>query len=165
MSRSLSSQGVTLFCYPEELRYVAPDRLAEQVLELADSVSVALVYHRGRRVFPRHRAVSTLSTSVTYVEPQRSRYGAVVPESLAQPDLGQPVLRFREACDRRDVGFRAWVVALHDERLAAKHPASASRLLDGSPSEHGLCPSSAESVEFVAALAGDLAAQLGPETI
>ena len=38
-------------------------------------------------------------------------------------------------------------------------------MLDGSPSEQGLCPSSAESVEFAAALAGDVAAQLGPETI
>ena len=165
MSTSLVNQGVTVFCYPEELRYVAPDRLAEQAGKLADSVSVALVYHRGRRVFPRHHAVTSLSTSVAYFEPQRSRYGAAVPEAIADPELRQLVLRFREACERHDVRFRAWVVALHDERLAAKHPRLGSRLLDGSPSEHGLCPSNVESVEYAAALAGDVAAQLGPETI
>ncbi len=142
-----------------------PDRLAEQVGELADNVSVALVYHRGRRVFPRHCAVSSLPTSVAYFEPERSRYGVVVPESVADLELRQLVLRFREACDRRDLRFRAWVVALHDERLAVKHAAIATRFLDGSPAEHGLCPSNARSVEFVAALAGDVAAQFGPETI
>ena len=165
MSEGLVNQRVTVFCYPEELRYVAPDRLAEQVRELADSVSVALVYHRGRRIFPRHHAVSSLSTSVAYFEPQRCRYGAVTPETIADPALSQLVLRFREACDRNDVRFRAWVVALHDERLAAKHPTLGSHFLDGSPSEHGLCPSNVESIEYAVALAGDVAAQLGPETI
>jgi hypothetical protein len=159
------NQGVTLFCYPEELRYVEPDRLAEQVGELANSVSVALVYHRARRIFPRHRAVSTLSTTVAYFEPERSRYGVVTPASLADPELRRLVLRFREACARRDVRFRAWVVALHDEHLAAEHPSLASRLLDGSSAEHGLCPSNVETIEFAAGLAGDVAAQLGPEAI
>ena len=62
------------------------------------------------------------------------------------------------------VCFRAWVVGLHNDALAAGHPEAAARLLDGSPAGHSL-PSAPEAVEYVAALAGDVAAQLGPEAV
>ena len=96
-----------------------------------------------------------------YVEPEHARYGSIVPAGTATPAL----LRFREACDRAGLRFRAWVVALHDERLALAHPEAAAQLVDGSPAGHGLCPSAPAAVEYVAALAGDVAAQLGPEAI
>ena len=75
------------------------------------------------------------------------------------------VHRFREACDRAGLRFRAWVVGLHNDSLAAAHPEAAARLLDGSPAGHSLCPSTAEAVEYVAALAADVAAQLRPEAV
>ena len=62
--------GVQVFVYPEELEHVGPDELAAQVLELGcDAVSVAVAYHRGRRVFPRHRRVSVLTRTTLYLEP------------------------------------------------------------------------------------------------
>lgn len=153
---------VQVFMYPEELEHVDPDALAEQVLGLGcDAVSVAVSYHRGRRVFPRHRRVSVLSGTRLYVEPERSRYGALVPAGQATPALH----RFREACDRGGLRFRAWIVGLHHGELAAAHPEAAALLLDGSPAGHSLCPSSAATVEYLAALAGDVAAQLGPEAV
>jgi hypothetical protein len=156
------SPGVQVFVYPEELEHVSADALAAQVLEIGcDAVSISVVYHRARRVFPRHRRVSVLARNRVYIAPDLDRYGTIRPTGTAMPSL----LRFREACDRHGVRFRAWVVALHDEQLALDHPAFASQLLDGSPSGHGLCPSAPEVVEYVAALAADVAAQLGPETI
>jgi hypothetical protein len=156
------SPGIQVFLYPEELEHVEPDALATQVLDIGcDAVSVSVVYHRSRRVFPRHRRVSVLARNRVYIAPELDRYGTIRPTGTAMPAL----LRFREACDRHGVRFRAWVVALHDEQLALAHPGFASQLLDGSPSGHGLCPSAPETVEYVAALAGDVAAQLGPETI
>ncbi len=154
--------GVQVFLYPEELDHTGPNALAAQVLELGcDAVSVAVAYHRARRVFPRHRRVSVLTGSTLYVEPERSRYGALVP--TGGPSEG--MLRFREACDRAGLRFRAWIVALHNGELSAAHPAAAARLLDGSVAGHSLCPSAPETVEYVAALAGDVAGQLGPEAI
>ena len=156
------STGVQVFLYPEELEHVEPAALAAQVLELGcDAVSVAVAYHRGRRVFPRHRRVSVLTRSTLYVEPARDRYGSLVPEGARS----EPLLGFREACERTGLRFRAWVVGLHNGELAAAHPAAAARLLDGSPAGHSLCPSAPETVEYVAALAGDVAAQLGPEYV
>ena len=156
------SAGVQVFLYPEELEHVEPAALAAQVLELGcDAVSVAVAYHPGRRVFPRHRRVSVLTRTTLYVEPERGRYGSLVPEGTRTERL----LRFREACERTGLRFRAWVVGLHNGELAAAHPDAAARLLDGSPAGHSLCPSAPEVVEYVAALAGDVAAQLGPEYV
>ena len=154
--------GVQVYVYPEELDHVSPEELVGQIVELGcDGVGVAVAYHRARRVFPRHRRVSVLTRSMLYLEPDRRRYGALVPEGRAS----EPLLRFREACDRAGLRFRAWVVALHNDELAAAHPDVAARLLDGSVAGHSLCPSAPETVEYVAALAADVAAQLGPETV
>ena len=156
------SAGVQVFLYPEELEHVEPVALAAQVVELGcDAVSVAVVYHRGRRVFPRHRRVSVLTRTTMYVEPERARYGTLVPEGTRTENL----LRFREACERSGLRFRAWVVGLHNGELAAAHPDAAARLLDGSLAGHSLCPSAPEAVEYVAALVGDVAAQLEPEYV
>jgi hypothetical protein len=156
------SAGVQVFLYPEELEHVEPAALAAQVLDLGcDAVSVAVAYHRGRRVFPRHRQVSVLTRTTLYVEPERARYGALAPAGARTESL----FRFREACDQAGLRFRAWVVGLHNDELAAAHPEAASRLLDGSPSGHSLCPSAPEAVEYVAALAGDVTAQLEPEYV
>lgn len=154
--------GVQVFLYPEELDHTGPDELAAQVLGLGcDAVSVSVAYHRARRILPRHRRVSVLARSTLYLEPEQSRYGTLVPAGARS----EPLLRFREACDRAGLRFRAWVVGLHAGELAAAHPGAAARLLDGSPAGHSLCPSAPETVEYVAALAGDVAAQLGPEAV
>ncbi len=154
--------GVQAFVYPEELEHVGADELVEQVLGLGcDAVSVAVSYHRGRRVFPRHGRVSVLTGTRLYVEPERSRYGALVPTGHATPALH----RFRGACDRGGLRFRTWIVGLHHGELAAAHPDAAALLLDGSPAGHSLCPSSAAAIEYLAALAGDVAAQLGPDAV
>jgi hypothetical protein len=156
------SAGVQVFLYPEELEHVEPEALAAQVLDLGcDAVSVAVAYHRGRRVFPRHRRVSVLTRTTLYIEPERARYRSLVPVGART----EPLLRFREVCDRAGLRFRAWVVGLHNDALAAAHPEAAARLLDGSTAGHSLCPSAPESVEYVAALAGDVAAQLEPEYV
>ena len=96
-----------------------------------------------------------------YIEPDPARYGALRPEGRATPALHL----FREACDRAGLRFRAWVVGLHNDSLAEAHPEAAARLHDGSPAGHSLCPSTLEAVEYVAALAADVAAQLGPEAV
>ena len=158
--------GVQVFVYPEELRFVSPEALAAQVAALGcDAVSVALAYHRARRVFPRHRHVSTLGRSTVYFAPEHGRYGELVPDATAEPELQDAVLRFREACGSAGIGFRAWLVGLHHESLAARNPEAAAHGLDGSPLGHSLCPSAPEAIDYVAALAADVAARFEPETI
>jgi hypothetical protein len=154
--------GLQVWVYPEELEHVSPDRLVEQVLALGfDAVAMAVLYHRARRYFPRHRRVSVLRSSTLYLQPDSARYGTVVPMGASTPGL----FRFREACERAGVAFRAWIVPLHNDGLVAAHPDLAARFVDGSRTEHALCPSQPAVVEYVAALAADVAAQLGPDTV
>lgn len=153
-----------MFLYPEELEHVGSERLAGQVLELGcDAVSVAVAYHRARRVFPRHGRVSQLPETVVYVAPELRRYRALVPAAVASPELCARLLRFREACERVGLRFHAWVVGLHHDGIARAHPEASARTLDGSPTGHSLCPSAPEAIEYVAALAADVVEQLAPD--
>ena len=157
---------VQVFLYPEELEATPAHALAEQILELGcDAASVAVVYHRARRVLPRQGRVSVLTTATTYFEPERSRYGELAPVGNGAAGLRERLFEFRAACGRAGLGFRAWLVPLHHDALAAAFPDAAARALDGSPNGVGLCPSKAASVELVAALVADVCAQLEPELV
>jgi hypothetical protein len=155
-----------VFVYPEELEHVAPEALCAQVRSLGcEGVSMAVSYHRGRRVFPRHQRVSVLTRRTVYFDAEYARYGLIRPPAPDSRALAERLLRFRDACAAADLTFRAWVVALHDEQLAASHPGMSAQLLDGSPAGHSLCPSAPESVTYTTALAGDIAAQLEPDAV
>jgi hypothetical protein len=158
--------GIQVFVYPEELDAIEPDALAEQILELGfDSVSIALAYHRARRVFPRQRRISISPGGAISFTPSAARYGHLVPEPTASADLRRAVLAFRESCRDAGLRFRAWLVALHNEPLALAHPGLAARTLDGASTEFSLCPSADETVEYVAGLVGDVCSQLKPEGV
>ena len=160
------SPGVQVFVYPEELRFTSPQALVALLADLGcDAVSMALVYHRARRVFPRHRHVSILTGTTAYFEPDRGRYGELVPDAVADPELQELVLGFREVCRREGIRFGAWVVGLHHEALATRYPEAASMTIDGSPLGHSLCPSAPQAVEYLAALAGDVAARVAPDSV
>jgi hypothetical protein len=157
---------VQAFVYAEELEGTDPDLLARQLVELGlDAVSMAVVYHRARRVFPRQRRLGILTETTVYFAPQPARYGKLLPRRVAAAELRRRIWEFRRACAEHGLAFRAWIVALHHERLADDHPALAARGVDGSPNGIGLCPSSREAVEFVSALIADVCAQLEPDGV
>jgi len=158
--------GIQVFVYPEELLFVGAEELADQIVGLGcDAVSISLVYHRARRVFPRHRRISVLTGNGIYFTPDRDRYGEIAPSACAPAELQAKVARFRVVCAQQGLRFRAWLVGLHDESLAREHSHAGARALDGSSLGHGLCPSVPAAVEYVAAVAADVAAQFEPEGI
>jgi hypothetical protein len=158
--------GIQVFVYPEELDAIEPDALAEQILALGcDSVSIALAYHRARRVFPRQGRISVSPGGAISFTPDPACYGRLVPEPTAPAQLRAAVLAFRESCGRAGLRFRAWLVALHNEQLALAHPDHAARTLDGSSTAFSLCPSADEAVEYVAALVADVCSQFAPEAV
>ena len=124
-----------------------------------------LVYHRARRVFPRHRHVSVLAGQRPRTSrPDPRRYGALVPDAIADPALRGR----RRSAFARPAGRRAsrsargsWLCITRRSRPATPSRGARPRRR---PLGHSLCPSAPEAVEYVAALAGDVAAQLEPET-
>jgi hypothetical protein len=158
--------GIQVFVYPEELEGVEPDALAEQILGLGfDAVSMALTYHRARRVLPRQGRISISPGGAVSFTPDPSRYGRLAPEPTASAELRGSVLAFRESCRSAGLRFRAWVVGLHNEPLALAHPDFAARTLDGASTGFSLCPSFDETVAYIAALVGDVCSQLEPESV
>jgi hypothetical protein len=158
--------GIQVFVYPEELESVDPDALAQQILALGfDAVSMALTYHRARRVLPRQGRISISPGGAVSFTPDAARYGQLVPEPTASAALRHSVLAFRESCRSAGLRFRAWVVALHTEPLALAHPEFAARTLDGASTGFSLCPSFDETVAYIAALVGDVCSQLEPESV
>jgi hypothetical protein len=159
-------RGVQVYAYPEELDRVEPAALAEQVLELGcDTVSLALAYHRARRVLPRQGRVSISPGGAISFTPSPARYGLLVPSPTAPERLRGAVERFREAAREAGLRFHAWLVALHSEPLALAHPELAGQTVDGSSTGFALCPSNAEAVEYVAALVGDVCDRLEPDGV
>jgi hypothetical protein len=158
--------GIQVFVYPEELESVEPAALAEQILELGfDAVSMALTYHRARRVFPRQGRISLSPGGAVSFTPEPARYGRLVPEPTASEQLRDAVPAFREACRASGLRFRAWLVALHTEPLALAHPELAAQTVDGVSTGFSLCPSQDASVEYTAALVADVCSQLEPESV
>jgi len=158
--------SVQLFVYPEELETTGPAALVEEVRALGcDAVSVALTYHRARRVFPRAGRISLSPGGAVSFSPTPSRYGRLVPVPTASAALCRSVEELRDACRSGGLGFRAWLVALHNEPLALAHPDAAAQNLDGSPTGFSLCPSSPDAVAYVAGLVGDVCASLEPDGI
>ena len=96
---------VQVWAYPEELEPPRPAALAEQVRALgADAISVALTYHRARRIFPRAGRVDRSPGGAVAFTPTRGRYGRLVPEPTASTELRAAVERLREASAATGVG-------------------------------------------------------------
>ena len=161
-----ANPGTQVFVYPEELESVEPGALAEQILELGfDAVSMALTYHRARRLFPRQGRISLSPGGAVSFTPELARYGRLMPEPTAPAQLRDAVPAFREACRASGLRFRVWLVGLHTEPLALAHPDLAAQTVDGSSTGFSLCPSQDASVEYTAALVGDVCSQFEPESV
>jgi hypothetical protein len=161
-----AGREIQVFLYTEELEAVEPAALAEQILELGcDSVSIALTYHRARRVFPRQGRISNSPGGAVSFTPEPSRYGELVPRPTASADLRRSLESFRDACATAGLGFRAWLVALHSEPLARAHPRASAQMLSGDRTDFSLCPSAAAAVEYVSSLVADVGAQFEPGAV
>jgi hypothetical protein len=150
--------------------YVSPFGLVDEGVEQAlenvqtraglDAVSVAVVYHAARDVFPhgRERKVRYFGEGSFHFRPQRALYEG----QLIQPevsDLAREVdvlpAAIKES-ERRGMEANAWVVFLHRDRPQSDHPC-VTRNAFGDPYLTDLCPSHPATRAYVVALAADVA--------
>jgi hypothetical protein len=155
------------YLYAEELLDRPASEVARHARELGlDGVSVALTYHRARRILPRaKRRISWAPSGAVYFHPTRERYRALWPGPATDDRLANATLELRAACDREGVGFRAWLVVLHHEGLARSSRHLAATTADGTPTEHSLCPSSAEARTYAQDLVADVCARYSPDAV
>ncbi|MGH3383379.1 MAG: hypothetical protein ACRDO1_02245 [Nocardioidaceae bacterium] len=154
-----------VYLYPEDVLVSGPRQLAELVGDLGfDGVSIALTYHRGRRVFARQGRVDTLLGGGLAFTPGEG-YGRIRPVGDADSTRDALIDEFRAACADLGLGFGVWLVALYVDELVRVHSDLVARTADGGSLGSGLCPSHPESVEYVAALVRDVCERFAPDVV
>jgi len=127
------------------------DRLASAGLT---SATIAATYHHSRDVFPHgsNRKVQYLEGGVCYFQPQRSRYSRIQPVVARAIGATEPLAELAA-----QIPTSAWLVVLHNSRLAEAHPDCAPETAFGDRLLNGLCPANPDVRQYAVALASDVA--------
>ena len=133
-----------------------------------DGVVMAAAYHHSRDVFPHNprRKIVYLEGGCVYFHPQPERYaGAPLQPRVARvASEADPFAALCDAARARGMRVGAWVVALHNTRLAFEMPDAAPRTAFGDPLLNSLCPAHPAVRRFATALIGDVA-RYAPDSI
>ncbi|MCS6817735.1 MAG: hypothetical protein N0A16_12810 [Blastocatellia bacterium] len=157
---------------PQRLIYAYPWDLKEEGIETAlatiadlglTAVSVAVSYHSGKFLSPRHphRRVIFPEGGVIYFHPSEARFRdlpirPVVSELVRDEDVLAEIMR---ACSRYGLRFIGWVVGTHNSRLGMRHPEFLCRNAYGDPYVYALCPSHEAVRAFLLVLVEDVLEQ------
>jgi hypothetical protein len=127
---------------------------------------MAASYHHSRDVFPHNprRKVAYLEGGTVYFHPRQERYAGLKPHVAAIAEPADPLALLCAAAQRRGMRTSAWLVLLHNTRLAMEAPDCAPRTALGDPLLNSLCPAHPVVRQFAQQLAGDVA-RYGLETI
>ena len=122
---------------------------------------MAAAYHHSRDVFPHNprRKVAYLEGGTVYFRPDLARYPdpRLTPRVAAVAGEADPLGILCEAGRRRGISVSAWMVMLHNTRLAFQAPDCAPVTALGDPLLNSLCPAHPSVRAYAVALAGDVA--------
>jgi hypothetical protein len=126
-----------------------------------NGATMAAAYHHARDVFPhnpRHKVIY-LEGGAIFFQPDHGRYSGtrLKPHVAAIAREADPLPALVDAAARRDMCVGAWVVSLHNTRLAFQHPDCAPLNAFGDPLLNYLCPAHPEVRAYARALASDVA--------
>jgi hypothetical protein len=149
-------------CYPWDILDAGVSAFVRLVERTGlSNITLAASYHAGKLLLPhntRHR-VYFVEEGTTYFRPSRRFFGTskikpIVSRLAAQHDSWKEIT---EACERRGIGVTAWVITFHNARLGTQYPQYTTQNAFGDRYPHALCPSQPAVMEYVLAMARDLA--------
>jgi hypothetical protein len=122
-------------------------------------VTVALAYHTARDVFPHNPSGEVIyqEGGTVYFQPDLDRYSALKP---VEAELTRGTRLSATVTDRArelDLRIGAWLVVLHNTRLATLHQECAQETAAGDRLTHALCPSNPDVRAYALALIEDIA--------
>jgi hypothetical protein len=135
---------------------VVLERLADAGL---DGVSMAAAYHHARDVVPHNprRKLVYLEGGVAYFHADAERYARIRPRRSALTEVQDPLATLVQVARERGLQTSAWLVVLHNTRLAMAYPDCAPRTAFGDPLLNSLCPANPDARAYAVALASDVA--------
>jgi hypothetical protein len=142
------------------------DETAPTVLQRLEQAGLneavmATAYHHSRDVFPHNprRNVEYLEGGTVYFRPDFARYSdtRLIPRVAAIAGDRDPLGALCDEAQRRGMRVSAWMVMLHNTRLAFEAPDCAPVTALGDPLLNCLCPANPSVRAFAEALAGDVA--------
>jgi hypothetical protein len=142
----------------DETVEVVLDRLQRASL---DGAILAAAYHHSRDILPHNpvRKLVYLEGGTIYFQPELARYsdGPLRPHVAQIAGQLDPLALLREAGERRGMKVSAWLVLLHNSRLAFATPECATQTAFGDRLLNTLCPANPAVRAYALALAGDVA--------
>lgn len=147
----------SLWLLPWDVAGRDPDTLLDELQALGmDRVRLALSYHGGRMLLPRHPArIVVEHLSAVYVPLPPDHFGRLRPTSGEQAGAVQ---RFLVAAQRRAFPVLGWTVLCHHDQLGLAAPDCCVENAFGERYLYALCPTHPDVQEYVVALCGALAA-------
>jgi hypothetical protein len=158
-----------LYLHPFDLRALAGHGGLARVRDLGfDEVAIAASYHDGRWLMPWHPEgrVRFLDDGTVHFRPLAD-YGELRPLTSAEvpADGPSPLARLAAEAGAAGLRARAWTVFTHNSRLGALRPDLCVQNAVGDVYPYALCPAQPAVQRYVAALARDVGAHDGVQTI
>jgi hypothetical protein len=159
--------NASAFLFAHDILDETPDVVLDRLQQAGIGGAVmAAAYHHSRDVFPHNprRKVAYLEGGTVYFHPTRERYTTLTPRVARVAEAADPLAVLCESAQRRGMRASAWLVLLHNTRLAMEVPDCAPRTALGDPLLNSLCPAHPDVRQFAQHLAADVA-RYGLETI
>lgn len=143
---------LSIWMCPWDLEGRDPEAVLDELQSLGlNCCSLAVAYHGGRMLLPRHpwRMVYEQHPSALYFEPDLSRFGRLKPAVSPLAGLLPP---FLQAARRRGFPVEAWTVFCHNDYLGATAPDCCVENAFGDRYTYALCPSHPDVRAYILAL-------------
>ncbi len=150
-----------IWMFPWDLEGREPDAVLDELEGLGlNAASLALAYHGGRMLLPRHpsRAVYEQHPGALYFPCDATGFGAIRPHVSQLSGLVPP---FLEAAKRRGFPVYAWLVLCHNDFLGAQFPDCTIENAFGDRYSYALCPSHPAVRQYIVELCVQAAAVEG----
>ena len=154
---------LSLYCYMWDVLDEGINSFAHLVKDAGlNNISMASTYHGGKSLNPHNRKnhVYFIEEGAIYFKPSggffdKTKMKPRVSRLVAERDYWKDIVT---ACEKRGIGTTAWSVFLHNSYLGATYPECTTQNVFGDHYLHSLCPSQPAVMDYMRALAQNLAA-------
>lgn len=152
-----------MYCYMWDILDEGINSFADLVKDAGlTDISLASAYHGGKALHPHNQKhhVYFIEDGAIYFKPwgrlfERSKMKPRVSRLVAEHDFWKDIVT---ACEKRGIGTTAWTVSLHNTYLGTTYPECTTQNAFGDRYLHSLCPSQPEVMDYMRAVARNLAA-------